>query len=926
MMRKLTLLLVLSVVMGLFLCIPASLAGTGEALVRSGDAGAVTASSEAFPQVGTDATISGIARDDGGTAISGVVVVAEDAVTHAVTASDTTDGSGLYSLAVPAGTYDVKATPPAGGTVTYAGITATADVELDILYVSTELVTFSGRLLDRDGDPVPNQSVYLKRDPFGKAGNTDSAGNFSIKVPPGEYSLEVTNGLFIVPPNVPSSYQLVSGGTVNLVGDTSMDITLNEVYLTGRVETPTGAAVPGAQLFISGSSTFGAFSGTFSSFATSDGAGNFSAVVFPSSLDIEATPPEGSAYVRARVEDLSALSDTSVTIALRNAYTFSGQLQDRDGDPVPDQAVHLIKSDFANVGNTSATGAFSFKAVPGSYSLEVTNAIFLSAPNAPSSYKLVKAGSVAISGNTTMNISLNEAYITGKVLSSTGTPVPDVELHIHGSGTWGDLSGDFDSYATSDAQGNYSAVIFPSAISIEATPPDGSGYGYTKVEGLNVPGDQALNVTLANAVTFSGQLLDRDGDPIPNQTIFLSRPPVAKMGGTDAGGNFSIQVAPGDYSLQVMNGFLVTSPNVPPSFQLTRSGNISLSGNTSMAITLDEAYITGKVVDATGAPARDVQLHAKGNDTWGDFSGGFDSYATSDAYGNFNCVAFTSSLNLETMPAAASGYGPAQVTGLDVSGDKSLLVVLTEVSDNTPPEAVDDLNVAVTYDESASLQWIAPGDNGPYGQAAEYDIRYSTAPIDEGNWAAASQCNGEPSPKAAGQLETFLVSGLSPTTTYYFALKTADEASNWSAISNIAEGTTQEFINLTVTSVTPTSAIQFAWWVDIEITGTGFQPGAEVKLQKGTLEIYASGVNVVSENNITCSVLILAQEPGAYDVVVTNPGGKEARLFWGFTVAFNCGQGSGTGVLMLGLTLGLLSLAGSTGFRKRWKIRRKRSR
>ena len=924
-MRKLTLLLVLSVVIGLFLCVPVTLAGVSEGLPGGGEEAAVTAASGIFPQVGPDPVISGIARDDGGTAVSSVVVVAEDAATHAEVASDTSDGTGFYSLAVPAGTYDVKATPPSGGTVTYAGIAAAADVALDILFVPTELVTFSGRLLDRDGDPVPNQSVYLKQDPFGKTGTSDDSGNFSIMVPPGEYSLEVISGLFIVPPNVPSSYQLTASGTINLTGDTSMDITLNEVYLTGRVQSSTGTPVPDVQLFVSGSTSFGSFSGTFSSFSTSDASGNFAAVVFPSSLDIEATPPDASAYTKTKVTGLSVTSDTSRTITLNNAINFSGMLLDRDGDPVPNQTVHLEKADFVNSGNTNEAGAFSFKVVPGSYTLEITNGLFLGAPNAPASFSLVKAGAVSLSGNTSMNLSLNEAYLTGTVTGPTGAPVPDVQLHISGSCAWGDLSGGFDSYATSDAAGNYAAVIFPSSsVTIEATPQDGSGYGYTKVEGLNIPGDQTRNLTLTNAVTFSGQLLDRDGDPVPNQTIYLSNPPIAKMGGTDGGGNFSIQVAPGDYSLEVMSGFLVSAPNVPPSFGLTRVGTVSITQNTSMDISLNEAYVSGKVLDPAGNTIPGTEIHMSGNGTWGDLSGRFDSYATSDGQGNFSCVVFASSLTLQTTPPAASGYGPAQVTALDISGDKSLMVVLTEDSDDTPPEAVDDLAVAATYDESVTLQWIAPGDNGPFGQAAEYDIRYATSPVDEGNWAAALQCADEPAPQAAGHMESFLVSGLSPTTTYYFALKAADEASNWSAISNVAQGTTQEYINLTVTSVTPSNAIQFSWWVDLEITGTGFQPGATVTLEMGTDVIDTSSVNVVSENTITCSVLILGQTPGSYDVVVTNPGGKQARLFFAFSVGLNCGSGSGAGVLMLGLTLGLLSLAGSSGFRKRWRIKRRR--
>jgi hypothetical protein len=50
--------------------------------------------------------------------------------------------------------------------------------------------------------------------------------------------------------------------------------------------------------------------------------------------------------------------------------------------------------------------------------------------------------------------------------------------------------------------------------------------------------------------------------------------------------------------------------------------------------------------------------------------------------------------------------------------------------------------------------------------------------------------------------------------------------------------------------------------------------------------------------------------------VVQNPDGSVARLEGAFTVNSLCGAGSGGALLMLGLTLGLLSLAGSARIRR----------
>ncbi|OFW66236.1 MAG: hypothetical protein A2V52_07555 [Actinobacteria bacterium RBG_19FT_COMBO_54_7] len=82
-----------------------------------------------------------------------------------------------------------------------------------------------------------------------------------------------------------------------------------------------------------------------------------------------------------------------------------------------------------------------------------------------------------------------------------------------------------------------------------------------------------------------------------------------------------------------------------------------------------------------------------------------------------------------------------------------------------------------------------------------------------------------------------------------------------------------------------------------------------------------SGTGIESDIKITCSMWLFGNEAGAYDVVVTRPDGQEARLAGGLMVESQCGQGSGAGILMLGMALGLLSLAGSSRLRRNRKVR-----
>jgi hypothetical protein len=109
----------------------------------------------------------------------------------------------------------------------------------------------------------------------------------------------------------------------------------------------------------------------------------------------------------------------------------------------------------------------------------------------------------------------------------------------------------------------------------------------------------------------------------------------------------------------------------------------------------------------------------------------------------------------------------------------------TTSSDSTPPSAVTNLFIFSIKSDSVTLNWTAPGDDGNVGTATTYDIRYSKEPITDANWVGATQCQGESAPKPAGSSESFTVKDLSPNTVYYFAMKTADEVPNWSALSNV---------------------------------------------------------------------------------------------------------------------------------------------
>ena len=113
----------------------------------------------------------------------------------------------------------------------------------------------------------------------------------------------------------------------------------------------------------------------------------------------------------------------------------------------------------------------------------------------------------------------------------------------------------------------------------------------------------------------------------------------------------------------------------------------------------------------------------------------------------------------------------------------------TTATDAVPPATATDLTITDTKPNYVTLSWTMPGDDGFDGLAADYELRYSTAPVDDMNFADATLATTPPA-QPGGTLMNVTVHGLDPATDYYFALKARDEVPNWSGLSNVPMTTT----------------------------------------------------------------------------------------------------------------------------------------
>jgi serine protease AprX len=131
------------------------------------------------------------------------------------------------------------------------------------------------------------------------------------------------------------------------------------------------------------------------------------------------------------------------------------------------------------------------------------------------------------------------------------------------------------------------------------------------------------------------------------------------------------------------------------------------------------------------------------------------------------------------------GYVPAStgVYKLQVKSSSGGGPYFFDLSAGVQPVSVSDLTAGNPKKTTVKLTWTAPLE--AISGTSSYDIRYSTANITDVNWDSATQCTGEPTPGTVGTSQNFVVTGLIPNTTYYFALKTGDNASNTSGLSNV---------------------------------------------------------------------------------------------------------------------------------------------
>jgi hypothetical protein len=107
--------------------------------------------------------------------------------------------------------------------------------------------------------------------------------------------------------------------------------------------------------------------------------------------------------------------------------------------------------------------------------------------------------------------------------------------------------------------------------------------------------------------------------------------------------------------------------------------------------------------------------------------------------------------------------------------------------------------VTASWAGSVTLFWSAPGDDSLTGRASRYDVRYSTQTITPANFAQASAASNLPVPGLPGATQSARIDLLQSGQTFFFAIKSADTNNNWSIMSNVASGVSQDVVGVGAT-------------------------------------------------------------------------------------------------------------------------------
>ena len=428
-----------------------------------------------------------------------------------------------------------------------------------------------------------------------------------------------------------------------------------------------------------GSSVVSSVNGSFA--LTSVGNGNYKLYV---------VPPQGTLYRSAWIADppfvVSGPDITRDIVLLDPTLTLSGTVKIPSGAGISNIRVCSSGGPTSKCVTSDAGGIYSMTGLDsGTYSLNISRYGVTNIPT-PASFSIDSyISNLAISVNTSQDITVPLVTLSGKTTDSNGVGVANVGISLY-TKYWNVGSASYSVYSqsyTSDTSGNYSvALLANNSYSANLTPVAGSGYVATAISSLDASITAVKNLKLNPAFTLSGTVKSPSGAGISNIRVCSSGGPTSKCVTSDAGGIYSMTgLDSGTYSLNISR-YGVTNIPTPASFSIdSYISNLAISVNTSQDITVPLVTLSGKTTDSNGVGVANVgiSLYTK---YWNVGSASYSVYSqsyTSDTSGNYSVALLANnSYSITITPPSGSLFVPASLTGYDMTISKSQNIILNK--------------------------------------------------------------------------------------------------------------------------------------------------------------------------------------------------------------------------------------------------------
>jgi protocatechuate 3,4-dioxygenase beta subunit len=398
-----------------------------------------------------------------------------------------------------------------------------------------------GRVVDREGKPVPDARLTLQARQEGSEGlfffedgpavaaaTTDSQGSFAFQhLNPGRLRLRIERKEGFAP-FAPVEVEIPRTGRADL-GTLKLD---RGLAIAGRVVDPRGKPMPGVTVDLK--PTVLVFSeiemaNAFQEQTTdAEGRFRFEDLRRGARLDLSATSP---GYPPASVQSVEVPAPEPLTITLTAGRSLSGRVTGPAGEPVRKAEISLqeervvrsslgeFKTDAARtLGTTDEEGGFHVQGVePGAADLLIQAQGYRSRHQ---SVQVPEDGDVE-----GLEISLEKAgALEVRVLDASGAPVAEAEARLAPVDFRdGSRSGSFGCNTGTDGRCRMENLDFDSGWYRLSAHAEGHGHGETTFE--LKPGVSSRDLVLRKGVEVSGRVSDDAGDPVPGANLSLQLQP-----------------------------------------------------------------------------------------------------------------------------------------------------------------------------------------------------------------------------------------------------------------------------------------------------------------------------------------------------------------------------------------------------------------